>query len=420
MAFHTQVPPTADARCSRDPSGARRPQPAGSGAPLRLASGPLRLASRARRVTLAACLSTLIVVLASYASAMLEPSDSSLGIRSVEWLRDHGAAGLVSQIESIYYRLTAPAKGGPALRALPHVGVLGVASGAKRPAARGGGSGSSPPLSFYLPPRLRSLTHPALPGEGVWHATQPGAGADPPLLVTSFRSDPAEYPRLVAGVAWIDTSRATVSLYPGRQEPSVSIPRGGMDVPSRYRHRLLATFNSGFKLADANGGFALGGHTYAPLRAGQATFVRYTDGRVDIRAWHGGPRAGGDVVFARQNLPLIVERARPNPNLNDGPQWGATLGNAIQVWRSGIGVDRRGNLIYAAANDQTVGSLARILIHAGAVRAMELDINSYWVSFISYAHAGALDPSNLLGEMSRSPSRYLTPDDRDFFAVYAR
>jgi len=27
---------------------------------------------------------------------------------------------------------------------------------------------------------------------------------------------------------------------------------------------------------------------------------------------------------------------------------------ACLVWRSGVGVDRRGNLIYAAANDQTV------------------------------------------------------------------
>ena len=152
-----------------------------------------------------------------------------------------------------------------------------------------------------------------------------------------------------------------------------------MEVPASYRHRLLATFNSGFKLADANGGWALHGHAYAPMRDGQATFVRYADGRYDVIDWHGGPGVPADVVFARQNLPLIVSAGRPNPNLSDGPEWGATLGNAVQVWRSGIGVDRHGNLIYAAANDQTVGSLAAILIHAGAVRAMELDINSYWV-----------------------------------------
>ncbi len=76
--------------------------------------------------------------------------------------------------------------------------------------------------------------------------------------------------------------------------------------------------------------------------------------------------------------------------------------------------------IYAAANNQTVGSLAAVLIHAGAVRAMELDINSYWVTFNSYLQPLAGRPSSLLSDMARSSSRYLTPDDRDFFAVYLR
>jgi hypothetical protein len=151
-----------------------------------------------------------------------------------------------------------------------------------------------------------------------------------------------------------------------------------------------------------------------------ATFVRYRSGRVNIESWKGGPDVGPNVAWARQNLPLIVNHGRPNPNLSDGPEWGATLGNAIRVWRSAVGIDRRGNLIYAAANDQTVGSLAAILIHARAVRAMELDINSYWTSFITYRFRGARHPANLLVSMVRSPERYLTPDDRDFFAVFLR
>ena len=112
-----------------------------------------------------------------------------------------------------------------------------------------------------------------------------------------------------------------------------------------------------------------------------------------------------------------MDGGRAKPNLSDGPQWGVTLGNAIRVWRSGVGVDRHGNLLYAAANEQTVGSLAQILIRAGAVRAMELDINSYWVSFISYGSRG---PANLLPDMQRSSDRYLTTSDRDFLAVYRR
>jgi hypothetical protein len=182
----------------------------------------------------------------------------------------------------------------------------------------------------------------------------------------------------------------------------------------------VATFNSGFKLEDSGGGFAEGGHTYAPLKPGLATITRYRNGRIDVNAWNGGPDVGPNIIYARQNLPLIVNHGRPNPNLSDGPEWGATLGNAILVWRSAVGVDRYGNLIYASAPDQTVRSLAAIMIRAGAVRAMELDINTYWTSFITYRFPGAQDPANLLASMDRSPQRYLTPDDRDFFAVYLR
>ena len=156
------------------------------------------------------------------------------------------------------------------------------------------------------------------------------------------------------------------------------------------------------------------------MKPDTATIVRYRDGRVDVISWHGGSDVPPNVIYARQNLPLIVNDGRPNPNLSDGPEWGATLGNAIMVWRSAVGVDRHGNLIYAAANDQTVASLAAIMIRAGAVRAMELDINTYWTSFITYRYPGARDPANLLADMDRSPTAYLTPDDRDFFAVYVR
>jgi Phosphodiester glycosidase len=357
----------------------------------------------------------LLPALFSYAHTISERSNSSLGVRSVEWLRDHGAAGLVSQIESIYYSLTAPAKGGPALRSLPRIGSGSAASRAR-------GRGASPPGQpvAYRPPRVAPMLHPALPGEGVWHATRASLGAEPPLLVTTLRNQP-EYPRVVAGLAWIDTKRTTVTLNPGIQEPAVTLPRGPEEIPHAGRSRLLATFNSAFKLSDAGGGgVVLGGHTYAPMHDGLATLVGYRGGGADVISWSYGPRAPSWITFARQNLPLIVNHGHLNPNLGDGPEWGATLGNAILVWRSAIGVDSHGNLIYAAANDQTVTSLARTLQHAGAVRAMELDINSYWVSFITYGAPGARDPGNLLPEMNRSPLRYLEPDDRDFFAVYSR
>jgi hypothetical protein len=85
-----------------------------------------------------------------------------------------------------------------------------------------------------------------------------------------------------------------------------------------------------------------------------------------------------------------------------------------------VGVDAHGNLIFAAANDQTAQSLAEILQRAGAVRAMELDINSEWVTFNFYGGWGAHLPTKLLPGMNREAKRYLEPDDRDFFAVFSR
>jgi Phosphodiester glycosidase len=385
----------------------------GAAGRLPLPGGAPRLPARVRRVLVGAALIVLVPAAISYLTTLGAASNSSFGIRSVEWLRDHGAAGVVAKVESWYYSLTAPAKGGPALHALPHTGLGGDASAAASAGRR---------VLVDRPQRIAPLASPALPGEGIWSGTlEHESRNDPPLLVTTFRSDPSEYPRLVAGVAWINTSNTSVSLVPGRLEPAVQLPRrGAMDVPPRARAKLLATFNSGFKLSDSRGGWALGGRTYAPMREGQATFVRYADGRYDITAWHGGPRVGPEVVFARQNLPLIVNDARLSSKLSNGSEWGATVGNAVQVWRSGIGIDAKGNLLYAAANYQTVSSLAKILRHAGAVRAMELDINSYWISFNTYAAPGALRPAKLLAEAERPASRYLTPDDRDFFAVYAR
>jgi hypothetical protein len=150
------------------------------------------------------------------------------------------------------------------------------------------------------------------------------------------------------------------------------------------------------------------------------TVVGYADGRVDVVSWRGGPTPPAGVVVAKQNLPLIVNGGRPNPSLSDGPAWGATIQNATRVWRTGVGVDRRGNLIYAAADAQTVRTLAAILIRAGAVRAIQMDINPEWPTFITYGRNGGRNPVKLVPNYQQSDHRYLVPDDRDFFAVYRR
>jgi hypothetical protein len=345
-----------------------------------------------------------VPVAVSYVGAVSGPRNIGLGVASVEWLRSHGGNPLVSQVENWYYTLTAPSKGGPPLKSLPQVGIADASGEGQR---------------AYRPPPIRPLIHPALKGEGVWHAASATAGREPPVLLTTFRSDP-EYPQFVAGVAWIDSRRTHLAYTPGLAEPPEISHRGPAEVPPSLRNRVVATFNGGFPLETSNAGLIYRGETVAPMVNGIATLVEYRGGRVDIVRWHGGDKPVPGIWFAKQNLPPIIYEGRLNPNLSDGPEWGDTVNNAVRVWRSGLGIDRRGNLIYAAANYQTVGSLAEILQRAGAVRALELDINEDWTSFITYRHPGAVEPSNLLPEMFRPATRYLTPDERDFFAVYKK
>lgn len=366
---------------------------------------------RVRRLAALAVVVLLTPVLYSYVSTMLQPSSLPLGIRSVEWLRGHGAAWLVNDVERFYYTWRAPKPGGPTLKTLPRVGRTVAPEGVALPGAK---------LAVdYRPAAIAPILHPALPGEGVWHATGQRVHGLAPVLVTTFRSDPS-YPRVVAYVAWIDHRLTQLALYPGRYEPPAKQVRGPMQVPSGQRWRLLATFNSGFTYGDGHGGFVVNGTTYTPLVRGMGTIVQYASGRVDVAAWNGPESPGKRIVAARQNLPLIVVGGKPNPALNNSAQWGATLGNAVRVWRSGVGIDRHGNLIYIAADYQTAPSLAQIFIHAGAVRAMELDINAEWPSFIAYARAGGRDPAKVVPNGQQSPYRYLVPDDRDFFAIYRR
>jgi hypothetical protein len=374
----------------------------------------LPLWRRGRRVLLVATLFCLALAALSWVPAVTGSRNLGVTVSSVEWLRSHGGNPIVSQIENWYYTLNEPEKGGPALTSLPQVGVV-----ADNGSSGEGGSEASGSTA-YRPPDVKPLIQPGLPGEGVWQKAGAGVGSRPPALLTTFRSDP-EYPQFVAGVAWLDSSRTELAYVPGTVEPPEPLEaRGSGEVPPAMRKRLVATFNGGFPLETSNAGLIYRGKVKETMVNGIATVVEYRDHRVDIVRWNHGPGAPANVWFAKQNLPPIIYEGELNPNLSDGPEWGETVNNATRVWRSGLGIDAHGNLMYAAANYQTVESLAKVLQRAGAVRAIELDINEDWTSFISYRQPGGREPSNLLPEMFRSPERYLSPDERDFFAVYLK
>jgi hypothetical protein len=234
------------------------------------------------------------------------------------------------------------------------------------------------------------------------------------VLVTRHRVD-----GYTAYVAWIDHTRTRLALYPGIYEPPGALDRGPGQIPPHQRWRLLATFNGGFKAFSARGGFIVNGRVQATMRLGLGTLVEYRDGTLDILDWRGRTRPG-QLVLARQNLQPLVWAGRPSPGTRDVSLWGATLGGGAAVWRTAAGITRNGDLLYVAAPAQTPSSLARLLIAFGAQRAIQLDINPEWATFIGYGHRGGRDPVALVPNPQQSPYRYLQPDRRDFFAVYTR
>ena len=157
-------------------------------------------------------------------------------------------------------------------------------------------------------------------------------------------------------------------------------PRGrGPDQP-------LAAFNSAFRVKDARGGVYAFGHTRGRLVPGAASLVLDSRGRIDVGAWGQEISMTPSTQVVRQNLVLLVDGGLVAPGIgsNKDHRWGATLGNSYYVWRSGIGVTADGAAVYVAGDRLNALSLANLLQRAGAVRAMELDINRDWTSFVVY------------------------------------
>ncbi len=127
-----------------------------------------------------------------------------------------------------------------------------------------------------------------------------------------------------------------------------------------------------------------------------------------------------------QNVDLLVDNGRPvaGLNANDTTHWGLTLGNQVYVWRSGLGVTADGALVYVGGPDMNITDIANVLVQAGAVRAMELDINTDWVNLSTYdppTSDGAATPTNgseLVSSMTGTPGRYFEPWwSRDFITL---
>jgi hypothetical protein len=243
---------------------------------------------------------------------------------------------------------------------------------------------------------------------------------------TFLQPDPAR-PYAVVGIVALDLTQVRLHYQLGTEEPasSVSLARSGA-IPEADRQPgiLLAAFNGGFLTQHGYFGVMADGIQLVPPIDGIGALVMYQDGSLRMGEWGTDLFLTPDVLFFRQNCPLIVHDGLINPLVYNNwvNMWGGTIKGEIVTFRSGIGISQDGRtLYYFAGKSLNMPALATSMQVAGAFQAMQLDINDYYVHFTRFEiQDGQLVAGPLLpNEMVDNIKRYLAPYPRDFFYVTA-
>lgn len=236
----------------------------------------------------------------------------------------------------------------------------------------------------------------------------------------------------------MDTRLLSARLYSGSKSPGGGPYRFTAPIEPAQATSLVAAFNGGFYMDQAGGGYFTEGRLVVPLRVGAASLVISAGGNVNIGAWGTNVAMTPNVVAVRQNLVPLVAGGRPTAQAESAnwQQWGATCGAtscAASVpgiehqWRSGVGVTAVGALVYAAGPALDPLQLAQLLVRAGVVRGMQLDINPDWPDFATYAPSSPSGPataangSKLIASSVQGPWTFFAPWwARDFVTMSGR
>ncbi|WP_143765422.1 phosphodiester glycosidase family protein [Catenulispora acidiphila] len=367
----------------------------------------------------------------SVAGALTQPGTDTVQARLAEWGRDHGLGGAVAQLEQWQYDLNPPSKGGSVdAKQFTDLGPTTAPSSAK-PSASGavpskGGAPSTTPPADVIAMQPRMPAPPGLTlesGEGEFQVAVANPAGQPVVQVARVRPD-AVYTGVTADVAVIDQKHSGFVLHPGHEgglnSVITTVPN---QIDANARPNLIALFNGGFKISESHGGYYDHGVTAASLVNGAASEVIFKDGHMAVGMWGRDYsfQKNADIVSVRQNLKLMVDGGQVVPYIDDSSTWGRADHGSAAVWRSGVGVKADGDIVWVGGNELTAPSLARLLKDAGAVRAMQLDINLRWADFQYFPnHDGNPDTSKLYEDFLQGPNKFFVNSTKDFMAVYLR
>ena len=285
------------------------------------------------------------------------------------------------------------------------------------------------------PTALAPFTQPAAAGEGAWTPVGRTVNGLPAVYETDLVPPGGTQP---AGIAWMDTKVLSAQLYSGSLSPGGGPFQFTAPIEPAQAVSLVAAFNGGFIMDAAEGGYYTEGRVIDPLESGAASLVIYADGSVTVGSWGTDVFMTPNVVAVRQNLVPLVAGGQPTAQASstNWQAWGNTCGatscastvpGVENQWRSGVGVVADGALVYAAGPDLDPLQLAQLLMSAGVVRGMELDINPNWPAFVTYdpsppgGPAAPANGSSLQPSSAQGPATFFTPSwARDFVTMSAR
>jgi hypothetical protein len=221
----------------------------------------------------------------------------------------------------------------------------------------------------------------------------------------------------------IDQRLVHLDLHAGSSDGGTRGWAYGDQISRREIHLVIAAVNGGFKLTYRDVGFVSGRRVAVALKTGLGSIVTYTDGTTDIGAWREGvPSARRTVFSVLQNQRLLIDRGMAAASVAECiiACWGETIGSRTVVARAGLGITTGGQLVWAAGEQLAPAGLAAALKHAGAARAVELDINPAWVAGYLYLHrrSGPAAVPLVPGQIGIA-GELLEPYSRDFLTLVA-
>lgn len=381
-----------------------------------LRRGAPRLLGRgARMAAIAAAAACTALPAASLGLELVASEDGTLQA-GANWARNQGFGSVVDRLERWHYAeppSIVPATALPLAVATTTAPSTTAVSGTAATVPEGPSTTAAPFVPADLVPPLGS----PLPGEGQWIPLGV-PGSDDALWVTSMRPVRSAA-SVTATYVYIRRDLVAARMYGGTELPGGDGWEYYAKVDGDDRPTLIAAFNGGFRFEHIDGGYMTEGRTVEPLVDGEATIGIDRSGLITLGQYGRDLRDDGSWVSLRQGLPLLVDGGESMASTRYDKAWGVDFGSETYTNRSALCHVASGDLVYVMAGPVDAAMFAGLLVDAGCVTAMQLDINGTWPQFAYYEGFGTDERTPVLVDARmRNPFRYLKGTEKDFFALF--